>query len=53
MVTLAGQARTRAELIAFSNQLKRIPKLTEVVLPVSDLVADVDGNFTITARYTP
>jgi hypothetical protein len=49
--TIRGTARTRAELIAYSNTLKRHPELVDVVVPVSDLVADVDSTFTVTATW--
>lgn len=52
-LTISGRARTRAELIAYSNQLKKVPNLSSVVLPVSDLVADVDSEFTVTAVWKP
>ncbi len=52
-VTISGRARTRAELIAYSNQLKKVAKLSNVVLPVSDLVADVDSEFSVTAIWKP
>lgn len=52
-VTLSGTARTRAELIAYSNLLKRTPELTNVTVPVSDLVADVDSTFTLTLEWKP
>ncbi len=50
-ISISGVARTRAELIAYSNQLKKNPELTDVLVPVSDLVADVDGDFTITMNH--
>ena len=50
-VTLQGTARTRAELIAYSNTLKKHPELTQVLVPVSDLVADVDSTFTVTGTW--
>lgn len=50
-LVVKGTARTRAELIAYSNTLKRHPELTNVVVPVSDLVADVDSAFTISATW--
>lgn len=52
-ITISGRARTRAELIAYSNQLKKVKNLSSVVLPVSDLVADVDSEFTVTATWKP
>lgn len=52
-LTISGRARTRAELIAYSNQLKKVENLTNVALPVSDLVADVDSEFTVTAVWKP
>jgi Tfp pilus assembly protein PilN len=52
-VAIAGAARTRAELIAYSNQLKRTPRLTQVTVPVSDLVADVNSTFTVTLEWKP
>lgn len=51
-VTLTGVARTRAELIAFSNTLKKVPDLSQVVVPVSALVADTNAPFTLTMRWT-
>lgn len=51
LVTLIGTARTRAELIAYSNMLKKTPELTAVVVPVSALVADVNSEFTITLKW--
>ena len=50
-VTLAGTARTRAELIAYANSLKKVPELSQVVVPVSALVADVQADFTISLRW--
>lgn len=50
-IDISGVARTRAELIAYSNQLKKIPELTDVTVPVSDLVADVDGDFAISMNH--
>jgi Tfp pilus assembly protein PilN len=50
-VVVRGVARTRAELIAYSNTLKRHPELSGVVVPVSDLVADVDGAFSVTLTW--
>ena len=51
-VSLAGTARTRAELIAYSNALKKVPEFSNVVVPVSALVADVDSTFTVSLRWT-
>lgn len=51
-VLLSGTARTRAELIAFSNALKKVPELSAVVVPVSALVADVNAAFTISMQWT-
>lgn len=48
---LDGMARTRAELIAYSAVLKKIPELTNVSVPVSDLVADIDSTFSVTATW--
>jgi Tfp pilus assembly protein PilN len=50
-ITISGVAQTRAVLIAYSNQLQKVPELTDVTVPVSDLVADVDGDFTITMNH--
>jgi hypothetical protein len=50
-VVLSGTARTRAELIAYSNALKKVPELTNVVVPVSALVADTNASFTVTATW--
>ena len=52
-ITLAGTASTRATLIAYADLLKKVPEFKSVVLPVSDLVADVGGDFTITADWVP
>lgn len=51
VVSLQGTARTRAALIAFANELKRTPNLTQVVVPVSNLVADVDASFSMTMKW--
>ena len=51
-IALEGTARTRAELIAYSNMLKKVPELSAVVVPVSALVADVDSTFTLSATWT-
>lgn len=50
-VSIEGTARTRAELIAYANALKKIPELSDVVVPVSALVADIDSTFTLTCRW--
>lgn len=51
-VSIEGTARTRAELIAYANTLKKIPELSNVVVPVSALVADIDSSFTLTCTWT-
>lgn len=50
-VSLKGTARTRAELIAYTNTLKKVPEFTSVNVPVGDLVADVDGAFTVSLTW--
>ncbi len=52
VIVLTGVARTRAELIAFSNTLKKVPELSNVVVPVSALVADINASFTMTMTWT-
>jgi hypothetical protein len=52
VVALNGTARTRAELIAYSNMLKRHPELSSVDVPVGDLVANVDSSFSMSMNWT-
>lgn len=50
-VLLSGTARTRAELIAYSATLKKIPEFSNVSVPVSALVADVNSTFSVTMTW--
>lgn len=52
-VRLTGTATTRAVLIAFSNQLKKVAEFKNVTIPVSDLVSDTDGPFSISLQWHP
>lgn len=52
VVVLEGAARTRAELLAYSNILKKVPDFTNVVVPVSALVSDVNSSFIISLRWS-
>lgn len=47
-VSVTGVARTRAALIAYSQELKQVAEFRDVSIPVSNLVADVDSVFSIT-----
>ncbi len=50
-VSVGGVARTRAELIAYSQALKEVIEFSDVAVPVSDLVADVDSSFSLTLNW--
>ncbi len=50
-IAVSGTAGTRAELLAYSDALKKVGELKNVTVPVSDLVADVDGSFSLTATW--
>lgn len=50
-VSVGGVARTRAELIAYSQELKEVVEFSNVTVPVSDLVADVDSSFSLTLTW--
>lgn len=46
---ISGVAATREELIQFTQELKRLPTLTGVELPVSNLADSENNHFSITA----
>lgn len=48
-VILSGVASTRDALTRFSQDLKRLPHLAKVTLPVSDLAEAANSTFTISA----
>lgn len=48
-VIITGVASTRETLLQFSQELKRLPTLTSVTLPVSDLGKASNSTFTISA----
>lgn len=50
-VSLSGVARTRAELIAYTNELKKVSEFRNIDIPVGDLVADVDSEFSVTLTW--
>lgn len=52
-VALSGSAATRAGLLAFVDSLKKSPRVSGLVLPVSDLVTDKDATFSLTFTFTP
>jgi hypothetical protein len=52
-ITISGSAQTRAQLIAYADQLRHEQGMSNVIVPVSDLVADVDSSFSVSATYTP
>ena len=47
---IGGTARTRDELVTFSEELESIPHTTDVALPVSNLAANRNINFSITMK---
>jgi hypothetical protein len=51
-VILTGVATTRDALHAFTQELMRLPVLSEVSFPVSNLAEARNNNFTITATLT-
>lgn len=48
-VIISGVASTRESLMQFNQELKRLPTLTQVTLPVADLAEATDSSFTISA----
>lgn len=50
-LTLRGRAHTRQGLLDFAEALRASPSFTGVSLPVSQLVAETDVNFTIQAGF--
>lgn len=50
-VAVDGIAKTRAELIAYTAQLKKIGEFTNLVVPVGDLVADIDSTFSVSFTW--
>jgi len=50
-VTLSGTALTRAELLAFRDSLGKEEKFTEVSLPISNLIEEVNINFEVRLFY--
>ena len=48
-IIITGVASTREALLQFSQELKRLPTLTSVTLPVSDLGKASNSTFTISA----
>ena len=45
---MVGTATTRTALLAFKDTLEQTPYLKDVTLPVTDLLAKTNVNFTIT-----
>jgi type II secretory pathway pseudopilin PulG len=52
VITLNGNAQTRAALIAFVDALKKDPLFKGVSVPVSDLVSDDDLPFTLSFSFS-
>lgn len=52
VLTIDGVAGTRAALIAYARALRAVPQLSEVTVPVDDLVAGTEAPFTVTLRWT-
>ncbi len=50
-VMIQGTANNRDSLLIFEKQLRAIPKISEVLLPIESLTKQSDIPFTITARY--
>jgi len=47
LVTVKGVAATRAALIVFHNDLRKVPMFKNASLPISDIAKSTDANFSI------
>ena len=51
-IRVQGVAQTRGALVAFQNNMQRLPQFDEVAVPVPDLAREVDAPFTMTVVVT-